>query len=133
MLDLLRQLAGEGVSIVYISHRLDEVGRIADDLTVMRDGRTVSTGPAGEYDVARMVREMVGRDVDTVFPALRDPGSGTLLSARDLTPAGDAPTCRDSTSTYVPARWWASRVCWAPGALGCCAPWLVCTRASGAA
>jgi ABC-type sugar transport system ATPase subunit len=89
LLDLLRQLAGDGVSIVYISHRLDEVGRIADDLTVMRDGRTVSTGPAGEYDVARMVREMVGRDVDTVFPALRDPGSGTLLSARDLTPEGD--------------------------------------------
>ena len=66
---VLRRLTGQGVSVIYISHRLDEIERIADRVTVMRDGAVVATGPAAEFDRARMVREMVGRDVDQTFPA----------------------------------------------------------------
>ena len=64
---VLRGLTAQGVSIIYISHRLDEVEEIADRVTVMRDGAVVSSGPAGGYDRARIVREMVGRDVDQTF------------------------------------------------------------------
>jgi ABC-type sugar transport system ATPase subunit len=86
--DLVRGLAADGVGIVYISHRLEEVMALADDITVLRDGRDVSTGPAGEYDVDRLVREMVGREVDTVFPDLPEPGDEVALTVRGLVPGG---------------------------------------------
>ncbi len=85
---LVRGLSADGVGIVYISHRLDEVMALADDVTVLRDGRDVSTGPAEGYDVDRLVREMVGREVDTVFPELPEPGDEVALSVRGLVPAG---------------------------------------------
>src|SRR3954447_8000867 len=86
--DAVRALTEHGVAVVYISHRLEEIGALADDVSVMRDGQLVSTGAAGEYDVARLVREMVGRDVDTVFPEPEAPSAEVALRARGLVPAG---------------------------------------------
>jgi ABC-type sugar transport system ATPase subunit len=88
--DAVRALAAEGVAVLYISHRLDEVTALADDVTVLRDGRHASSGPANQYDVPRLVREMVGRDVDTVFPAPRPPGEEVALRVAGLVPAGSA-------------------------------------------
>jgi ribose transport system ATP-binding protein len=59
----LRRLQGEGVAIVYVSHRMDEIRRIADRITVMRDGRRAATHDAGEVGPAELVREMVGHDL----------------------------------------------------------------------
>ena len=86
--DAVRALTEHGVAVVYISHRLEEIEALADDVSVLRDGRLVSTGPAGEYDVARLVREMVGRDVDTVFPEPDPPARDVALRVRGLVPAG---------------------------------------------
>jgi ribose transport system ATP-binding protein len=86
--EAVRALAAEGVAILYISHRLDEVTALADDVTVLRDGQTVASGSAEAFDVARLVREMVGRDVDTVFPAPAAPGEAIALRVRGLVPAG---------------------------------------------
>ncbi|MGY1779863.1 sugar ABC transporter ATP-binding protein [Geodermatophilus sp. SYSU D01036] len=83
---VVRGLAADGVAVVYISHLLEEVTDLADDVTVLRDGRVVSTGPASDYDVPRIIREMVGRDVDAVFPPLREPGAETVLRVRGLVP-----------------------------------------------
>jgi ABC-type sugar transport system ATPase subunit len=88
LFEVVRTVARQGVAVVYISHRLEEIGALADDITVLRDGRDVSSGDAAGYDVARIIREMVGRDVDTVFPALPQPGSGVVLKVRGLVPAG---------------------------------------------
>jgi len=88
--DAVRALAAEGVAVLYISHRLDEVAALADDVTVLRDGRHVSSGRVGDYQVARLVREMVGRDVDTVFPEPSAPGPEVALRVRGLVPAGGA-------------------------------------------
>ncbi|MET4059264.1 ABC-type sugar transport system ATPase subunit [Arthrobacter sp. UYP6] len=57
---VIRALVAKGVSVIYISHRLDELSRIADEITVMRDGRTIETRPAGELSVRRMAELMVG-------------------------------------------------------------------------
>jgi ABC-type sugar transport system ATPase subunit len=86
--DAVRALTEHGVAVVYISHRLEEIGALADDVSVLRDGRLVSGGPAAEYDVARLVREMVGRDVDTVFPDPDPPARDVALRVRGLVPAG---------------------------------------------
>ncbi|MBB3083563.1 sugar ABC transporter ATP-binding protein [Geodermatophilus sabuli] len=83
---VVRGLAADGVAIVYISHLLEEVTDLADDVTVLRDGRVVSTGPAGDYDVPRIIRDMVGRDVDAVFPPLPEPADEVVLAVRGLVP-----------------------------------------------
>jgi len=62
---LLRRLRSQGVGIIFISHALEEALKIADRITVLRDGKLVATLPAGELDRAKIVRMMVGRDVST--------------------------------------------------------------------
>jgi len=64
---LLRQLRAEGVSILYVSHRLEEVLSLADRITVLRDGQWVETMPAAEASVERLIRSMVGRAVDSLY------------------------------------------------------------------
>jgi ABC-type sugar transport system ATPase subunit len=87
LFSVVRSLAADGVAVVYISHLLEEITDLADDVTVLRDGRVVSTGPAGEYDIPRIIRDMVGRDVDTVFPPLPPPRDEVVLRVRGLVPA----------------------------------------------
>jgi rhamnose transport system ATP-binding protein len=64
----VRQLRDRDVAVVFISHRLEEVGAIADAVTVLRDGRHVATRPATEVSHGEMVRLMVGRSLDQLFP-----------------------------------------------------------------
>ena len=60
LFDHIRRLQAGGVGILYISHRMDEIRRIADRVTVLRDGRRIATHPAAEVQPAQLVREMVG-------------------------------------------------------------------------
>ncbi len=64
LLDYIKYLRGEGKSIIYISHRLEEIFQIADDITVLRDGRLVGTKPAAEMDEKKLIHMMVNRDVE---------------------------------------------------------------------
>ena len=68
----IERLRGDGVAILYTSHKLDEIDRIADRITVLRDGRVVAHGAASEFDVDRMARDMVGRDLTNLFPEHQD-------------------------------------------------------------
>jgi ribose transport system ATP-binding protein len=65
---LIRQLRDRGVAVVYISHFLEEVREIADEVTVLRDGRTVWSGPLGTVTDAQIIGHMVGRDMAELFP-----------------------------------------------------------------
>ena len=71
LFELIRRLRAHGVAVVYISHFLEEVRAIADDLTVLRDGRTVWTGTADALTDAQIISHMVGRDVADLFPTRR--------------------------------------------------------------
>ena len=64
----MRRLASEGISFIYISHRLKEVFDIAQRVTVMRDGAVVTTRPVAEMDEETLVRSMVGRAIEDLFP-----------------------------------------------------------------
>lgn len=68
-------LSRDGVAVVYISHRLEEIFEIADRVTVIRDGRRISTRPVKETTPEGMIAEMVGREVDAVRP-VKTPGAG---------------------------------------------------------
>ena len=64
----IEELKKQGVSIIYISHKMDEVFRIADDITVLRDGAVVSTDKAEDLDLDTVIARMVGRKLDNVYP-----------------------------------------------------------------
>lgn len=65
---IINRLRAQGVGIVYISHKMDEIFRICDDITVMRDGKYVGTKPASELNIDSLIRMMVGRDLSDMFP-----------------------------------------------------------------
>jgi ABC-type sugar transport system ATPase subunit len=66
--DAVAKLRASGKAVVYISHRLEEVLGLADEITVLRDGRAVCSGPAKALDVPALVRHMVGREIRDYFP-----------------------------------------------------------------
>jgi ribose transport system ATP-binding protein len=76
---LIERLAARGVAIVYITHRLDEVFRIGHRITVLRDGRHVTTRAIGEVTVPELVRLMANRDLTEHFPKIRTPRGAELL------------------------------------------------------
>ncbi len=88
LINLLFDLRKQGVGIVYISHRLGEVKRLADRITVLRDGATVATLDGKDALISDVIRHMVGREINEMFPRDRStPVGEVLLEARDLTVA----------------------------------------------
>ncbi|MEV0407561.1 sugar ABC transporter ATP-binding protein [Actinoallomurus sp. NPDC050550] len=68
LFERIEALKSDGVSFIYVSHRLDEIARICDRIVVMRDGQGVASHPTAEVPVARLVEEMVGRSIERIFP-----------------------------------------------------------------
>jgi rhamnose transport system ATP-binding protein len=81
LVDALRK---QGVAILFISHRLDEVFRIADRVTIFRDGRWISTRPRDQVTREGAIRDMVGRTIDDLFAKTEAPRGELLMSVRDL-------------------------------------------------
>ncbi|MGH8020335.1 MAG: sugar ABC transporter ATP-binding protein, partial [Opitutaceae bacterium] len=79
-----RRLKARGVSIVYISHRMEEIFAIGDRVTVLRDGRHAGTRAIHETTRAELVRLMVGRDLQEQFPARRAAAGGEVLRVEGL-------------------------------------------------
>jgi ABC-type sugar transport system ATPase subunit len=77
LLDLVRRLSSEGVSIVYISHRMPEIQAVAHRVTVLKDGRAVMTAPLAEAPTSRLIHAMVGRDLAEFYPPRSSRPAGT--------------------------------------------------------
>jgi ribose transport system ATP-binding protein len=88
---LIAKLKAQGVAFVYISHRLEELPRIADRITVIRDGKAIETRPIAAMPQADMVRLMVGRPLDAQFPTLPPVAADARvrLAVRDLRAAAN--------------------------------------------
>ena len=84
---LARSLRAQGVSILYISHRMEEVFEIADRVTVFRDGKQISSRPRNEVTKEKVIRDMVGRKIDDFFAKTKEQRGELLMSVRDLTKA----------------------------------------------
>lgn len=80
-IDALRK---EGVSFVYVSHRLEEIARICDRIVVMRDGQRVATHATAQVPVSQLVEEMVGRSVERLFPDTGEPAEREVLRVAGL-------------------------------------------------
>ena len=89
---LINQLKAEGVAIVYVSHRMNEIFRLGDRVTVLRDGKAIATSPIADTDEDRLIQLMVGRRTSQLFPQLPQVrGVRTVLSVRNLS----TPTLRN--------------------------------------
>ncbi|WP_406003812.1 sugar ABC transporter ATP-binding protein [Streptomyces sp. NBC_00829] len=71
--DLVRRLRERGIAILYVSHRMREVYDLSQRITVLKDGAFVTTAPAGDITPEQVVRHMVGRPLDALYPARADP------------------------------------------------------------
>ncbi|MBA2345615.1 MAG: sugar ABC transporter ATP-binding protein [Rubrobacter sp.] len=84
LFEVIRDLTSRGIAILYISHRLDEIFRIADRVTVMRDGKVVDTLPVSDLDEDKLVRLMVGREVANLYPKPEAEIGDVLLRASGI-------------------------------------------------
>ena len=89
-LRLIRSLAGSGVGVVLISHYLNEIFEVCDDLTVMRDGQVVADGPVAGMTLPEVVNAMVGRHVETIrrSRSATSDSKGALMTVENLTVPG---------------------------------------------
>ena len=85
---IARSLRDRGAALMFISHRMDEIYDLCDRITIMRDGRYVSTRVLAETDRAQLVKDMVGREVDQLFPKLEAPIGEPVLRVDGLTRYG---------------------------------------------
>src|SRR3954449_2291108 len=83
-------LRAEGVSFIYVSHRLEEIARIADRVVVLRDGRWVASHDTAQVPVAQLIEDMVGRNLERLFPDTGAPRSDEVLRVDGLTSAAGA-------------------------------------------
>lgn len=89
LFEVINTLRKQNVSIVYISHRMEEIFAICDRITVMRDGKTVDTKPIPETNFDEVVRKMVGRELTDRFPARKPTVGDVVLEVKHLSRAGE--------------------------------------------
>jgi ABC-type sugar transport system ATPase subunit len=89
LLGVIRALRETGRSILYVSHKLDEIFAICDQVAVMRDGRYVDGYPIGEASIGRIISDMVGRELTEVYPTPNGEIGEELLSVDSLTRRGE--------------------------------------------
>ena len=85
---MIRSLKAKGVTVIYITHKMDEVFQIADDITVLRDGKHVATVSASQSSKHQLITMMVGRELTEMFPKEVAPIGETVLSVHNLTRDG---------------------------------------------
>ncbi len=82
---IIADLKAENVAIVYISHKMDEILRIGDDVTIMRDGQYIGTWPASEMTTESIITKMVGRELTNLYPPRNNQPGDVVFEVRNFT------------------------------------------------
>lgn len=88
LFEVMRRLKAKGVAIIYISHRMEEVFGNCDTITVMRDGKTISSKPTGETTMSQIVKDMVGREISEYYPVRTTKPGKEVFRVEHLTQPG---------------------------------------------
>ncbi|NLA93407.1 MAG: sugar ABC transporter ATP-binding protein [Spirochaetales bacterium] len=88
LFNIIENLRKEGISVVYISHKLEEVFRLADTTTIIRDGEIIDSSPTAELTRDKIVEKMVGRSVDTEYPRKQCEPGEVVLKVENITRDG---------------------------------------------
>ncbi len=81
---IMNQLRDEGVAMIYISHKMDEIKRIADDVQIMRDGQYIGTWPAKDLTIDEIITKMVGREMTQIYPEHNHEIKDVILECEDV-------------------------------------------------
>ena len=81
---MMRQLKAQGISLIYISHKMDEIFEICDEISVLRDGSLVMTKDSKDTDMNELISAMVGRSLDNRFPPVDNEPGETVLTVQNL-------------------------------------------------
>jgi rhamnose transport system ATP-binding protein len=84
LFQVIARLRSQGVGVIYISHRLEEIAAVADRVTVLRDGESIATKRMDEVDRAELIRMMVGRELGSIFPKREIAAGDVVLELRDV-------------------------------------------------
>lgn len=90
LFSIIAKLKQNGCGIVYITHKMEEIYRIADRITVLRDGKYIGTAPASELNQSQLIHWMVGRELNQQFPRHRPKDGNVVLEVKDFTVADPA-------------------------------------------
>lgn len=84
LFEMMRMLREQGISLIYISHKMDEIFEICDEISVLRDGNLVMTKPSKETNMGELISAMVGRSLESRFPPVDNTPGKTILSVQHL-------------------------------------------------
>ena len=84
LFDQIAKMKAHGIAIIYITHKMDEVFRISDDISVLRDGHIISTGSISDYTIDRIISEMVGRKIENIYPKKDAKIKDTVFEVKNL-------------------------------------------------
>ncbi|MFT3704076.1 MAG: sugar ABC transporter ATP-binding protein [Agriterribacter sp.] len=87
LFNIIRDLTKQGIAVIYISHKMDEILSIADTITIMRDGKYIATHPVHELDNARLINLIVGRELNTIFEKRTHEVGKQMLCVKNLSGA----------------------------------------------
>ena len=103
LFELIATLKSEGIGIIYITHRMNEILRIGDRITILRDGKFIDTLEVADTTQESLVELMTGRVVDQIFPEIKNNPGKTLLDIKNLTVSGGTDNTVDDVSINVKA------------------------------
>ena len=92
LLEKIFEMKAAGITIIYISHKMEEIFKIADDISVFRDGKHIITGPASDFTRTTIIEKMVGREMKEVYPARHMKKDDVMLKVEHLSKKG---VCKD--------------------------------------
>jgi ribose transport system ATP-binding protein len=84
MFGLIRKMKEKGITIIYISHRIEEIFKIADRVTVLRDGKTIITDDVAKLDRSSLIKHMIGRKIVDIYPEKNQSFGNTVLEVKNL-------------------------------------------------
>lgn len=88
LFDTIKRLRAQGISFLFISHKMDEIFQIADDITVIRDGKSIISGPASDFTNKTIIAHMVGRPIENVYPKVEVEIDDIVFEAKNLSREG---------------------------------------------
>ena len=107
---IIDKLKKKNTSVIYISHKMEEILRISNDVTVMRDGRWIATKPASELTIDSIIKMMVGRELTERYPKKETVPGKVLLEVENISTL--SPAFQDVDLRCTAARYWVSRDLW---------------------
>lgn len=88
LFETIKRLKEQGISFLYISHKMEEIFRIADDITIIRDGKSIISGKVSEFTSDSIITHMVGRSIENIYPKETVPIGEVVFEARNLSTDG---------------------------------------------